>query len=116
MTHEIAPNEFFKWQGAYGAFTVSRDRVKSVTDYINNQKTHHAARSLIEDWERCEIEEGPSDCPTGIPLGKSRQQKREADLHRLEMEFDFQTCEGRFREVVGAVSNRRRAAGNGNEI
>jgi len=59
MTHEIMPNEFFKWQGAYGAFTVSKDRVKALTDYIKNQKAHHAETSLVEDWERCETE-GPS--------------------------------------------------------
>jgi putative transposase len=58
MTHEITPNDFFKWQGGYGAFTMSKDGVKAVTEYINNQKAHHAARSLVEDWERCEAEGG----------------------------------------------------------
>jgi len=57
MAHEVTPNEFFKWQGAYGAFTVSKDAVKSVAAYISNQKAHHAAKSLIDDWERCEIED-----------------------------------------------------------
>jgi putative transposase len=61
MTHGIAPNDFFKWQGGYGAFTVSKDGVKAVADYINNQKAHHAARSLVEDWEKCEIGEGRGD-------------------------------------------------------
>ncbi|HEX7594124.1 MAG TPA: IS200/IS605 family transposase [Anaerolineae bacterium] len=58
MTHKIIPNEFFKWQGAYGAFTVSKDRVEQVSDYVRNQKTHHAANSLFDDWERCETEDG----------------------------------------------------------
>lgn len=61
MTHEVAANDFFKWQGGYGAFTLSKDGVKTVMDYINNQKAHHAARSLVEDWEMCETEEGRSD-------------------------------------------------------
>jgi putative transposase len=52
VTHEIAPNEFFKWQGAYGAFTVSKKDVGSVTAYVKNQKTRHAAKSLIEDLEQ----------------------------------------------------------------
>ncbi len=57
MTHEIAPTEFFKWQGAYGAFTVSKSNVAAVSDYVLNQKTHHQNRQVIEEWERCEIEE-----------------------------------------------------------
>ncbi len=58
MTHEVTPNEFFKWQGAYGAFTVSKSAVKSVTDYVINQKKHHAEKRLEEEWEKCEIEDG----------------------------------------------------------
>ncbi|MFB8791522.1 MAG: IS200/IS605 family transposase [Potamolinea sp.] len=51
ITHEIKPGEFFKWQGGYGAFTVSRDRVDQVAEYISNQSTHHHQKSLIPDWE-----------------------------------------------------------------
>lgn len=51
ITHEIAPGEFFKWQGAYRAFTVSADAVPSVQDYIDNQKQHHANGGLLADWE-----------------------------------------------------------------
>ena len=58
VTHRITPAEFFKWQGAYGAFTISKDAVERVTAYILNQKTHHAANDLFEDWERCETEDG----------------------------------------------------------
>jgi putative transposase len=57
ITHEVIPNEFFKWQGAYGAFTVSKHEVKAVAAYICNQKKHHTARDLMDDWERCESEE-----------------------------------------------------------
>ena len=57
MTHEVMPNEFFKWQGAYGAFTLSKDAVKNVAAYINHQKEHHAAKNLLEEWERAEIED-----------------------------------------------------------
>ena len=59
VTHEIAPNEFFKWQGAYGAFTVGQDGVGAVSDYIHRQKTHHAADNLMTDWEQCETVEWP---------------------------------------------------------
>ena len=54
VTHEITLNDFFKWQGAYGAFTVSKDGVKTVADYINNQQAHHTTARLIADWEKSE--------------------------------------------------------------
>ncbi len=59
-THKITPAEFFKWQGAYGAFTVSKDVVERVSSYVLNQKKHHAANSVFEDWERCETENSDS--------------------------------------------------------
>ncbi len=57
VNHEITPADFFKWQGAYGAFTISKDDVKAVTHYINHQKARHATNTLIDDWERCQIED-----------------------------------------------------------
>ena len=30
VTHEITPGEFFKWQGAYGAFTLRKEDVPAV--------------------------------------------------------------------------------------
>jgi len=61
VTHEIKPGEFFKWQGAYGAFTLSKDEVPRVIDYIRNQKEHHASQTLWPDWERCEIQDTDDD-------------------------------------------------------
>ena len=57
VTHEIAPGEFFKWQGAYGAFTVSKDGVERVKEYIERQKEHHARNDLWADWEQTKTEE-----------------------------------------------------------
>jgi len=51
ITHEIKSNEFFKWQGSYGAFTVSRDDIDSVANYIRNQANHHSQKSIIANWE-----------------------------------------------------------------
>lgn len=51
ITHEIKPSEFFKWQGGYGAFTVSRQNIDQVANYIRNQAVHHQQKSLIPDWE-----------------------------------------------------------------
>ena len=58
MTRRISPDVFFKWQGAYGAFTLQKDGVEVVTAYIKNQKAHHADNRLIIDWERCEDIQG----------------------------------------------------------
>lgn len=56
MTHKVlGADDFFKWQGAYGAFTVSKRHVKIVTEYIVNQKKHHAEKSLWDEFEKTEI-------------------------------------------------------------
>lgn len=57
MTHEVSPKEFFKWQGAYGAFTVSPGMIEKVSAYILNQKAHHGSKDLVDDWEKCETED-----------------------------------------------------------
>lgn len=45
----------------YGAFTLSKDEVPRVIDYIRNQKEHHASQTLWPDWERCEIQDTDAD-------------------------------------------------------
>jgi putative transposase len=49
-TH-LGPRGSFKWQGAYGAFAVSRWDVEMVAEYIHDQKQHHARKSTIADLE-----------------------------------------------------------------
>jgi len=51
VTHELRPGMFFKWQGAYGAFTVSKESLDRVINYINNQKKHHAEDDLWSEFE-----------------------------------------------------------------
>ncbi|MEH2104893.1 IS200/IS605 family transposase [Nostoc sp.] len=51
ITHEIKLGEFFKWQGSYGAFTVSHDAIDNIANYIRNQVTHHSQKSIIPTWE-----------------------------------------------------------------
>jgi putative transposase len=41
----------FKWQGSYGAFTVSRWDVDKVKQYVKRQKEHHAAGELMLEFE-----------------------------------------------------------------
>jgi putative transposase len=55
VTHEITPGDFFKWQGAYGAFKVSKADVDQVTDYVDRQKAHHAEGHLWDEWEQCQL-------------------------------------------------------------
>jgi putative transposase len=51
VTHQD-PEEFFKWQGSYGAFTVSKESVPQVRAYIEGQKQHHGSGTILEEWER----------------------------------------------------------------
>jgi len=51
INHEVKPDQFFKWQGSYGAFTVSSDAIDNVANYIRNQATHHRHKSIIPTWE-----------------------------------------------------------------
>jgi REP element-mobilizing transposase RayT len=57
VTHVITPEEFFKWQGGYGAFTIRKSEVPIVKAYILNQKQHHHAGTLIKDYELTITEE-----------------------------------------------------------
>jgi REP element-mobilizing transposase RayT len=50
-TNEIAPEHFFKWQGAYGAFSVSLGQISKVQSYIAHQREHHRVGNLNPQWE-----------------------------------------------------------------
>jgi REP element-mobilizing transposase RayT len=41
----------FKWQGSYGAFTVSRWDVEKIKQYVSRQKEHHAIGELMPEFE-----------------------------------------------------------------
>jgi REP element-mobilizing transposase RayT len=51
VTHRSGIREPFKWQGGYGAFTVSRSGVSSVQGYIRRQREHHDANRLDLELE-----------------------------------------------------------------
>jgi putative transposase len=51
IAHEVQPGEFFKWQGSYGAFSVSHSQLNRVATYIQNQASHHQDHSLNTAWE-----------------------------------------------------------------
>jgi REP element-mobilizing transposase RayT len=43
-------NPEFAWQGGYGAFSVSPSHIKTVKEYIANQREHHKKRSFEEEF------------------------------------------------------------------
>jgi REP element-mobilizing transposase RayT len=51
--------EPFKWQGRYGAFTVSPSHVPKIRDYVLNQEKHHADGSVHPMLEMIEEEVEP---------------------------------------------------------
>ena len=53
VNHSLDPAAFFRWQGTYGAFSVSQNDLEQVGAYIRHQKEHHANDDLRPAWERC---------------------------------------------------------------
>ena len=47
----IHPGNFFKWQGAYPAISVSPFQVSRISRYIAAQKEHHQLNTCNKDWE-----------------------------------------------------------------
>ncbi len=64
VNHTLKPDQTFKWQGFYGAFSVSRWDVERITAYIQRQKEHHAAGTLIPELESVSKEIGPNQPAT----------------------------------------------------
>jgi REP element-mobilizing transposase RayT len=46
----------FKWQGYYGAFTVSRWDVEPIVRYVQRQQEHHACGQVRPEWEESLVE------------------------------------------------------------
>ncbi|MCS6962944.1 IS200/IS605 family transposase [Thermoflexus sp.] len=55
----LKPDPPFKWQGFYGAFSVSRWDVERIVGYIRRQKEHHAVGTLIPELESVSEEVNP---------------------------------------------------------
>ncbi|HKV84988.1 MAG TPA: IS200/IS605 family transposase [Ktedonobacterales bacterium] len=50
-THEIASEDFFKWQGGYGAFSASASGLAALCAYVRGQKEHHRLGTLVTAYE-----------------------------------------------------------------
>lgn len=51
VNKELDPEALFKWQGAYGAFTLRTRDVPAIKGYIANQQRHHADGDVVTAWE-----------------------------------------------------------------
>ena len=51
VSDKLKPGAWFKWQGSYGAFSVSRPQIDKVVQYVRSQKQHHAEGTL---WPNAE--------------------------------------------------------------
>lgn len=54
ITHKLKPGEFFKWQGGYGVFSVSKRNLDRAREYVLNQEAHHAEGTVYKELERVE--------------------------------------------------------------
>jgi putative transposase len=62
------PDGWFKWQGSYGAFSVSPREKRKIIHYIANQKQHHADGTLWPNAEKTHIiHDAASESPTDQP-------------------------------------------------
>jgi putative transposase len=50
VNHEVLPRGF-KWQGGYGASSVSRRALPKVRDYVRRQEEHHRDGTIYADAE-----------------------------------------------------------------
>ena len=60
VNETLRPEAQFKWQGGYGAFTVSRWDLPKVIRYVKHQKQHHVTNDLWSELEETFEEIEPS--------------------------------------------------------
>ena len=60
VNETVKPEALFKWQGSYGAFTVSRWDLDRIVGYVEHQKELHRAGELYPEWEEAYEEDLPS--------------------------------------------------------
>ena len=62
VNHEVRKDFAFKWQGGYGAFSVSKRLLPLARNYIAHQEDHHRAGTVYAPLEPC------SDSPRDEPF------------------------------------------------
>lgn len=59
-SHEInaaQSGKFFKWQGSYGALSVSESALPTVIRYVENQADHHRRNYLLTELETIDTDD-----------------------------------------------------------
>jgi putative transposase len=111
VTHERTDIPFFKWQGSYGAVSVSPADLPRISQYVANQRDHHDRQTLIPEWEY-PLENAGTGAGEYI-RAYGRRCRHKVGLRRLGRNFGrfVLTREGGFRgrRPVGAVSTARLA-------
>lgn len=51
VTHQLQPGMFFKWQGSYGAFAVTKRDLERVRSYVVDPLRHHTSNTVIQELE-----------------------------------------------------------------
>ncbi len=52
IKQESAKQSNFQWQNGYGAFSISPQHVKPLTEYISNQEEHHKRETFQDEFRR----------------------------------------------------------------
>ncbi len=60
VTHVLGRRHTFKWQGSYGAFTLSRRGLPYVHDYVLTQEAHHWNGARNRLLEKNSIDHSPA--------------------------------------------------------
>jgi REP element-mobilizing transposase RayT len=51
IANQIRPELGFRWEGGYGAFSISSWDLPKIIKYLDNQKEYHQQNSVIREWE-----------------------------------------------------------------
>jgi len=52
LANQIYPDSGFRWQGGFGAVSVSETDLPRLAQYIKNQKDHHDQNNIDRKWEK----------------------------------------------------------------
>ncbi|MBC8160848.1 MAG: transposase [Roseiflexaceae bacterium] len=63
MNHAICCAIPFRWQGGYGAFTLSSRSQSNVRAYVLNQRSHHTMNTLVATLEQTHEDDSPTPSP-----------------------------------------------------
>ncbi|MBC7228363.1 MAG: IS200/IS605 family transposase [Thermoflexales bacterium] len=69
LNEVLRPDPPFKWQGFYGASSVSHWDVERIVAYIRRQKEHHQVGTLIPELESVSEEVQPEQPEEGVNEG-----------------------------------------------